>query len=112
MPPIHRVKQQVDKRGTQVSQVMTSMALSRMSGSGSWCLSSLNWAWAPSSQADFSWLVMRSPILVLESGKRFRDMTLGLYVLRVIAQIQDEMVRYHHQLNGRESEQTLGDSEG
>ena len=29
MPPIHRVRQQVDKRGTQVSQVMTSMALSR-----------------------------------------------------------------------------------
>ena len=25
---------------------------------------------------------------------------------------EDEMVRYHHQLNGHESEQTLGDSEG
>ena len=24
----------------------------------------------------------------------------------------DEMARYHHQLNGHESEQTLGDSEG
>ena len=25
---------------------------------------------------------------------------------------EDEMVRWHHQLNGREFEQTLGDSEG
>ena len=25
---------------------------------------------------------------------------------------EDELVRYHHQLNGHESEQTLGDSEG
>ena len=25
---------------------------------------------------------------------------------------EDEMVRWHHQLNGRESEQTPGDSEG
>ena len=25
---------------------------------------------------------------------------------------EDEMVGWHHQLNGRESEQTLGDSEG
>ena len=25
---------------------------------------------------------------------------------------KDEMVRYHHQLNGHESEQTAGDSEG
>ena len=25
---------------------------------------------------------------------------------------EDEMVRWHHQLNGHESEQTLGDSEG
>ena len=25
---------------------------------------------------------------------------------------EDEMVRYHHQLNGHESEQTAGDSEG
>ena len=45
---VHRVRQQIDKRGAQVSQA-TSMALSRMSGSGSWCLSSLNWAWASSS---------------------------------------------------------------
>ena len=48
VPGVHRVRQQIDKRGAQVSQA-TSMALSRMSGSGSWCLSSLNWAWAPSS---------------------------------------------------------------
>ena len=26
--------------------------------------------------------------------------------------VDDEMVRYHHQLNGHESEQTPGDSEG
>ena len=25
---------------------------------------------------------------------------------------QDEMVGWHHRINGRESEQTLGDSEG
>ena len=25
---------------------------------------------------------------------------------------EDEMVRWHHQFNGHESEQTLGDSEG
>ena len=25
---------------------------------------------------------------------------------------EDEMVRWHHQLNGHESEQTVGDSEG
>ena len=31
MPPIDRVRLQVDKRGTQVSQAITSMALSRMS---------------------------------------------------------------------------------
>ena len=48
VPGVHRVRQQRDKRGAQVSQA-TSMALSRMSGSGSWCLSLLNWAWAPSS---------------------------------------------------------------
>ena len=47
VPGVHRVRQQIDKRGAQVSQA-TSMALSRMSGSGSWCLSLLNWALAPS----------------------------------------------------------------
>ena len=41
VPPIDRVRQQIDKKGAQVSQG-TGMALSRMSGSGSWCLSPLN----------------------------------------------------------------------
>ena len=31
---------------------------------------------------------------------------------RLKAKAEDEMVRLHHQLNGHESEQTLGDSEG
>ena len=44
-------------------------------------------------QADFPWLVWTSPIVVTDSRKRFREMTLGLYVLRVIAWILDEMVR-------------------
>ena len=59
-----------------------------------------------------SWLVWRFPNLVPDFRQRLREMTLGLCVLRVIARIQDEVVRYHHQLNEYEFEQTLGDGEG
>ena len=39
-----------------------------------------------------------------DAGKDFRQEEKGM--------TEDEMIRWHHRLNGHESEQTLGDSEG
>ena len=98
MPPIHRVRQQIDEGCTGESGDRHG------SFQDEWL-----WQLLPVlSELDTgtvfcrltSWLVWRFPNLVPDSRKRLREMTLGLYVLRVIAQIQDEMVRYHHQLNG------------
>ena len=47
-----------------------------------------------------SWLIGKDPDL----GKDWRQEEMGA--------AEDEMVGWHHQLNGREFEQTLGDSEG
>ena len=39
-----------------------------------------------------------------DAGKDFRQEEKGM--------TEDEMIRWHHRLNGHESEQTLGDGEG
>ena len=46
------------------------------------------------------WLIGKDPDAGKNWGQEEREV------------IEDEMVECHHQLNGHESEQTLGDSEG
>ena len=53
--------------------------------------------WPPDAK---SWLIGKDP----DAGKDWRQEEKGM--------TEDEMVGWHHQLNGHEFEQTLGDSEG
>ena len=53
--------------------------------------------WPPDGK---NWLIGKDP----DAGKDWRQEEKGM--------TEDEMVRYHHQLNGHESEQTASDSEG
>ena len=53
--------------------------------------------WPPDSK---SWPIGKQP----NGGEDWRQKEMGM--------ADDEMIRYHHQLNGHEFEQTLGDSEG
>ena len=53
--------------------------------------------WPPDAK---SWLIRKDP----DAGKDWRQEEKGM--------TEDEMVGWHHQLNGHEFEQTLGDSEG
>ena len=53
--------------------------------------------WPPDAK---SWLIGKEPDAEKDGGLEEKGTT------------EDEMVGWHHQLKGRESEQTLGDSEG
>ena len=55
--------------------------------------------WPPFGHAK-SWLIGKDP----DAGKYWRQEEKGM--------IEDEMVGWHHRLNGHEFEQTLGDGEG
>ena len=77
--------------------------------SQSWRKSTLNVHWRTNAEAEAlilwlhdvkSWLIGRDPDAEKDWRQNEKRAT------------EDEMVRYHHQLNGHESEQTAGDSEG